>query len=419
MTWIAEAEVAEVGGEIVVRNQLASRGFGFGIGFNCGPIEAEVRTPTGAAALLTIGAGTIETSGRLGEHRRQHRRRLDPRRGLRGGPRSHWLRRHRRHRRHRDGRRQDRRRQGADRQGRRRCARHHRGRQRPAGRDHRLGAPDHRPRQHRDRTCRRQRSRPSPPPATSTSGAPTAAGCGPRPCPAGSSVGVAEGVAALLDLRTMSGRVRTDLEASGPPAPGEKHVELILSTVSGNVNVERACMSAVAERPGNRDRRQGGVLANCAPRPPLRTLPPAQGSPMTTALPDAVRSSPAPRPVRHGLEAERPDLPHLRVQAADAAAARGRLPGDRRQRRQHDLPDHRRAQRDVRDGRRAQGGRGRRRLSQRQPAGAWPPAPPRPDAGDAASRPSRRMPGWPAAEGRKTSAAPRPSTASSPRSCGR
>lgn len=54
------------------------------------------------------------------------------------------------------------------------------------------------------------------------------------------SVGVANGVAALLDLRTMSGRVRSNLAASGPPAPGERHVELILSTVSGNVTVERA-----------------------------------------------------------------------------------------------------------------------------------------------------------------------------------
>jgi DUF4097 and DUF4098 domain-containing protein YvlB len=56
----------------------------------------------------------------------------------------------------------------------------------------------------------------------------------------GVRVGVASGVAALLDLRTVSGRVRSDLAASGPPADSEAHVELILSTVSGNVDVARA-----------------------------------------------------------------------------------------------------------------------------------------------------------------------------------
>jgi hypothetical protein len=56
----------------------------------------------------------------------------------------------------------------------------------------------------------------------------------------GVSVGVASGVAALLDLHTVSGRVRSELEASGAPADGEKRVELVLSTVSGNVSVARA-----------------------------------------------------------------------------------------------------------------------------------------------------------------------------------
>ena len=56
----------------------------------------------------------------------------------------------------------------------------------------------------------------------------------------GVSVGVASGVAALLDLHTVSGRVRSDLEASGAPADGEQRIELVLSTVSGNVNVARA-----------------------------------------------------------------------------------------------------------------------------------------------------------------------------------
>ena len=56
----------------------------------------------------------------------------------------------------------------------------------------------------------------------------------------GVSVGVANGVAALLDLATVSGRVRSDLAASGPPDASEPHVELVLSTVSGNVDVARA-----------------------------------------------------------------------------------------------------------------------------------------------------------------------------------
>ena len=54
------------------------------------------------------------------------------------------------------------------------------------------------------------------------------------------SVGVASGVSALLDISTLSGRVHSDLAASGAPGDGEAQVELILSTVSGNVNVARA-----------------------------------------------------------------------------------------------------------------------------------------------------------------------------------
>jgi hypothetical protein len=56
----------------------------------------------------------------------------------------------------------------------------------------------------------------------------------------GVSVGVASGVAALLDLHTVSGRVRSELAASDAPVDGEQRVELVLSTVSGNVNVARA-----------------------------------------------------------------------------------------------------------------------------------------------------------------------------------
>jgi DUF4097 and DUF4098 domain-containing protein YvlB len=53
-------------------------------------------------------------------------------------------------------------------------------------------------------------------------------------------VGVANGSAALLDISTMSGRVNSELQESGAPSEGEKHVELILSTMSGSVDVARA-----------------------------------------------------------------------------------------------------------------------------------------------------------------------------------
>jgi hypothetical protein len=54
------------------------------------------------------------------------------------------------------------------------------------------------------------------------------------------SVGVANGSAALLDITTMSGRVHSDLEPSSAPLEGEPHVELVISTMSGHVNVARA-----------------------------------------------------------------------------------------------------------------------------------------------------------------------------------
>jgi len=53
------------------------------------------------------------------------------------------------------------------------------------------------------------------------------------------SVGVPSGVSALLDISTLSGRVHSDLAASSGPGEGEARVELVLSTVSGNVNVGR------------------------------------------------------------------------------------------------------------------------------------------------------------------------------------
>jgi len=52
-------------------------------------------------------------------------------------------------------------------------------------------------------------------------------------------VGVANGTAALLDVSTMSGRVDSELRPSDAPGGEEKRVELILSTMSGNVTVAR------------------------------------------------------------------------------------------------------------------------------------------------------------------------------------
>ena len=54
------------------------------------------------------------------------------------------------------------------------------------------------------------------------------------------SVGVARGVAALLDIRTMSGRVDSELDTVDAPRTGDGKVELILRTMSGNVSVARA-----------------------------------------------------------------------------------------------------------------------------------------------------------------------------------
>lgn len=54
------------------------------------------------------------------------------------------------------------------------------------------------------------------------------------------SVGVAKGVAAHLDVSTMSGKVRSELDAADAPGDAEQHVELILSTISGNINIDRA-----------------------------------------------------------------------------------------------------------------------------------------------------------------------------------
>lgn len=55
----------------------------------------------------------------------------------------------------------------------------------------------------------------------------------------GVSVGVVDGAAAYLDISTMSGRVNSDLREGAAPLEGEKQVELIITTMSGNVNLTR------------------------------------------------------------------------------------------------------------------------------------------------------------------------------------
>jgi DUF4097 and DUF4098 domain-containing protein YvlB len=235
MAWIAEAEIGEVGGEIVVRNP--HRSF-FGI-MHCGPIEAQIRTATGAAASLSIGAGRIETSGRLGavsattgagqiriEACSEARVRtgsgnvevLEATGGVdaKTGAGTVTITR-----------------TGGD-------ARVTTG----AGnaRLGEIGGLAHLTTGHGNveighageaveaftasgniDVARADRGRVR---AKTVSGR--------------VSVGVPSGVSALLDVSTLSGRVRSDLAASGPPADGEPHVELVLSTVSGNVNVARA-----------------------------------------------------------------------------------------------------------------------------------------------------------------------------------
>jgi DUF4097 and DUF4098 domain-containing protein YvlB len=53
-------------------------------------------------------------------------------------------------------------------------------------------------------------------------------------------VGVADGVATWLDLRTGYGAVRSDLQASAEPAPGEPSVELHAKTSYGDITVRRS-----------------------------------------------------------------------------------------------------------------------------------------------------------------------------------
>ncbi len=236
LKWIAEAEVADIGGEIVVRNPHQRLSFNFG--FSRGSIEASIHLPAASAAHLTIGAGRIETAGRLGD--------LSATTGA-GGVRIE-----------------------ACASARLRTGSGNIDILEVAGEvDATTGAGtvaigkagDVRVTTGAGNARLESVARA----AKFTTGhgnvevghagdsleAFTASGdievrradhgrVRAKTVSGRVRVGVAEGVAARLDLRSVSGRVLSELNAGGPPGAGETQVELILSSVSGNVNVARA-----------------------------------------------------------------------------------------------------------------------------------------------------------------------------------
>ncbi|MET0887266.1 MAG: DUF4097 family beta strand repeat-containing protein [Mycetocola sp.] len=60
-------------------------------------------------------------------------------------------------------------------------------------------------------------------------------------------VGVRDGVAAWLDLNTRFGNVQNDLEASGPPEPGEDPVDVRARTSWGDIIVRRSFANAAGK----------------------------------------------------------------------------------------------------------------------------------------------------------------------------
>lgn len=53
-------------------------------------------------------------------------------------------------------------------------------------------------------------------------------------------VGVTDGTPAWLDIKTLTGRVTSDLDSTGPVGADEKYVRLDLKTVSGDIEITRA-----------------------------------------------------------------------------------------------------------------------------------------------------------------------------------
>ena len=61
----------------------------------------------------------------------------------------------------------------------------------------------------------------------------------------GADVGIAEGTAARLDLRTHTGRVSNTLRPAEGPASGDETLTVRVRTASGDVSVRRAKAAAV------------------------------------------------------------------------------------------------------------------------------------------------------------------------------
>jgi DUF4097 and DUF4098 domain-containing protein YvlB len=213
---IAEAEIAQHGDEIVVRIRRERRIFGFG-----GDVEAEIRVPMGSAAQLGTGAGRVETHGRLGDVEAQTgagaiRLAATAEAKARTGAGSITI---------AEVAGSADVKSGSGRVGLGRVGAHTR--ITTGAGDIELGE------------------------AGDSVEAFTAAGSvSVRRADHGRvraktmagrvSVGVAKGSAAFLDISTMSGRVHSELEATAEPAEGDKRVELIIRTMSGDVTLARA-----------------------------------------------------------------------------------------------------------------------------------------------------------------------------------
>ncbi len=60
-----------------------------------------------------------------------------------------------------------------------------------------------------------------------------------KPRPARSTIGVRDGVAAWLDLKTGFGNVQNDLQASGRPTQDEEAVDVRARTSYGDITIRR------------------------------------------------------------------------------------------------------------------------------------------------------------------------------------
>ena len=59
-------------------------------------------------------------------------------------------------------------------------------------------------------------------------------------------VGVGAEIPVWTDIRTISGEIRSDLRGAGQPQPGQGHVEIHVSTVSGDVTLREVALREVA-----------------------------------------------------------------------------------------------------------------------------------------------------------------------------